>query len=73
MPKILNYLVPGAVLLGGLWMGATSSYGTPAYTSKENKACVYCHVTAASKELNEAGKYYKDHDHSLKGYQPAKK
>ena len=44
----------------------------PEYTKKEKKSCTYCHVSASSKELNDAGKYYAAHDHSLDGYQEKK-
>lgn len=45
----------------------------PEYAKKEGKACTFCHVKMGSKELNDAGKYYKEHNHSLEGYKaPAK-
>jgi hypothetical protein len=40
----------------------------PEYAKKEGKTCVFCHVKIGSKELTDAGKYYKDHNHSLEGY-----
>ena len=43
----------------------------PEFAKKESKACTYCHVKLGDKELNEVGKYYKDHNFSLEGYQPA--
>jgi len=64
------FAIPAFVLLLGAFVGSTISYGKPEYTKKEKKACMYCHVKANSKELNDAGKYYKEHDHSLEGYQP---
>ncbi len=45
----------------------------PEYAKKEGKVCTFCHVKMGSKELNDAGKYYKEHNHSLEGYKaPAK-
>ena len=41
--------------------------GTPEYTKKENKACLYCHTAVGKPDLNDAGKYYKAH-HTLEGY-----
>ena len=38
------------------------------YNKKEGKACTYCHPAGKFKELTDAGKYYKDHNHSLEGY-----
>ncbi len=38
------------------------------YSKKESKACTFCHPPGKFKELTDAGKYYKDHNHSLEGY-----
>ena len=38
------------------------------YAKKEGKPCTFCHPPGKFKELTDAGKYYKDHDHSLEGY-----
>ncbi len=51
---------------------ATVSVAKPEYTKKEGKACTYCHVKAGSKDLNDAGKYYKEKG-TLKGYVEPKK
>jgi hypothetical protein len=72
MRQVWKVLMPAAVLVTGIWMGATPSKATPAYGKKEKKACTFCHVTMGKKDLNDAGKYYKDHDHSLEGYQAPK-
>ena len=45
------------------------SAGKPEYGKKEGKACTFCHPPGKFKELTDAGKYYKEHDHSLEGYQ----
>jgi len=69
--KLLKALFAAAVLSGMLMSLAT---GKPEYAKKEGKNCVYCHVKMGSKELNDAGKYYKEHNHSLEGYkEPEKK
>ena len=68
----MKYVNTASVLLAGVVVSSTFSYAKPEYTKKEKKACKFCHVTAISKELNDAGKYYKDLDHSLEGYQPKK-
>jgi hypothetical protein len=47
--------------------------GTQAYSKKEGKACTFCHPPGKFKELNEAGKYYKEHNHSLEGYKAEEK
>ena len=63
--KLTKALIALSVFLGCLATGATAK---PEYAKKEGKSCTFCHVKMGSKELNDAGKYYKEHDHSLKGY-----
>jgi hypothetical protein len=73
MPKILKTAIPAAILTAGLlWASVTPSYAKPEYAKTEGKACAFCHVTAGKPDLNEAGSYYAAHEHSLKGYVPAK-
>jgi hypothetical protein len=73
MRKILKSAVPAVILTAGLlWACVTASYAKPAYAKTEKKACTFCHVTIGKPDLNEAGDYYAAHDHSLKGYTPAK-
>jgi len=43
------------------------------YSKKEGKPCTFCHPAGKFKELTDAGKYYKEHDHSLKGYKAEEK
>jgi hypothetical protein len=45
----------------------------PEYSKKEGKPCTFCHPPGKFKELTDAGKYYKDHDHSLEGYKADEK
>ena len=59
--RVLAIIVPVALLL------AQFAAGTPEYTKKENKQCVYCHTAMGKPDLNDAGKYYKAH-HTLEGY-----
>ncbi|MBI3470326.1 MAG: hypothetical protein HY013_03105 [Candidatus Solibacter usitatus] len=58
--------VPVAILIAGFTIGSTLSYGKAEYTKKEKKACVTCHVSAKSKELNDTGRCY-DKNKSLDG------
>jgi hypothetical protein len=44
------------------------SAGKAEYAKKEGKACTFCHPPGKFKELTDAGKYYKEHDHSLEAY-----
>ena len=49
-------------------IAASLGMGTAAYSKKEAKACTFCHPAGKFKELTDAGKYYKEHNHSLEGY-----
>ncbi len=62
--------VPATVLgLAALWVAATPSYGKPEFAKQEKKPCTFCHPKGDTKELTDAGKYFKEHDHSLEGYE----
>lgn len=63
--KVLRALFVSA-LIGGFFLSLAQA--KPEYAKKEHKACTFCHVKMGSKELNDTGKYYKEHDHSLEGY-----
>lgn len=69
--KIIRVLIVSAIVGACLLPLATAK---PEYAKKEGKTCTFCHVKAGSKELNDAGTYYKEHNHSLEGYKaPASK
>jgi hypothetical protein len=73
MPISLKSVIPAAILTAGfLWTSVTPSWAKPEYATEEGQTCAYCHVTASKPDLNDIGKYYAAHDHSLKGYTPAK-
>lgn len=63
--KLMTVLITAAMFCGCLLPLATAK---PEYTKKEGKACTFCHVKMGSKDLNDAGKYYQDHNHSLDGF-----
>jgi hypothetical protein len=74
----LKIMVPAALVLGGLLVWSTASYGKPEYTKQTKKACSFCHVQAVpkagtpeAKELKPAGKYFAEHK-SLDGYEERK-
>ena len=58
--KHIRFGIPAAVLLAGIALTLTPSYGKPEYTKKEKKGCAVCHVTAKSKDLNTVGKCYQE-------------
>ncbi len=49
-------------------IAASFGMSTAVYSKKEGKACTFCHPAGKFKELTDAGKFYKEHNHSLEGY-----
>jgi len=68
--RLFKILLAAAILSGTLLTLATAK---PEYGKKEGKPCTYCHVKMGSKELTDAGKYYKEHNHSFEGYKAPEK
>ena len=73
--RLLKALIAVAIFCGCLLSLATAK---PEYAKKEGKPCTFCHTKMGSpevmaKSLTDAGKYYKEHDHSLKGYKAPEK
>ena len=58
-----------ALLIAGLTLCTTLTFGKIDYSKAEKKPCIYCHVnvTKTPKELNDVGKCYAKNQHSLKG------
>ena len=67
--RLLKIALPALVLAFGLAVCSTTSFAKPEFSKKEKKGCTYCHVKTGQKELNDAGKFYKEHGNSLEGYQ----
>jgi hypothetical protein len=66
--NILKFLaIFGAVAI----LFAPFAVGTPEYSKKENKQCIFCHTAIGKPDLNDAGKYYKDHK-TLQGFKEKK-
>lgn len=66
--NILKFLaIFGAVAV----LFAPFAVGTPEYAKKENRQCIYCHTAIGKPDLNDAGRYYKDHK-TLQGYKEKK-
>jgi len=82
MMRAMKLVLPAAFLMTGFLVCTTASYGTQEYAKKEKAAgrpstCTTCHAKVEAKEampknLNDAGTYYKAHDHKLDGYTPKK-
>ena len=71
MSRLSKTVIPVAILTAGVFWGGATVSAKPEYAKTEGKACTYCHVTTGKPDLNDVGKYYGAHDHSLKGYTPA--
>ncbi len=62
----ISIAITSIVALAGL-MVTSNSFGKTEYTKKEKKACTYCHTAQGKKDLNDVGKCYGEHQHSLEG------
>jgi hypothetical protein len=58
--RFLKYVLPAAVFVAGLVFTTTTGFATVEISKKEKKGCTVCHVKMGAKELNDAGKYYKE-------------
>jgi hypothetical protein len=63
--KFLSILGAVAVLF------APFAVGTPEFAKKENRQCIYCHTAIGKPDLNDAGRYYKEHK-TLQGFREKK-
>jgi len=68
--KIVRFVV---LLTFATFIAFSLALSKPEYSKKEGKACTFCHPPGKFKELTDAGKYYKDHNHSLEGYKAEEK
>lgn len=66
MPRrILNIALSFAILIGALLVSSPFSSAKPDYMKREKKSCTYCHYAPNKKSLNDIGKCYAEHGHSL--------
>ena len=65
----MRLLAPGLIFGSGLLLSVKISPAKPDYTRRTGKECEFCHPPN-SRKLTPAGEYYRDHQNSLKGYQP---
>jgi hypothetical protein len=63
---LLKIALPFAIILGGLMVTSSLSFGKAEYTKKEKKVCTVCHVASGKKDLNDVGNCYAK-THSLEG------
>ena len=68
--RTLNQLAVSLATFAAILLWSSSAgFAKPEYTRRTDKPCEFCHPPN-SRELNDAGKYYRDHKHSLEGYKP---
>ncbi len=73
MWSVIKFILPAGILTAGLVINTQASFGKPEYARRTQKECSFCHPSN-SWQLNDAGKYYRDHKYSLQGYkEPPKK
>ena len=66
--RFLKIALPATMAITGLVLSVTTAtYAKPEFSKSEKKPCTACHVKMGAKELNDAGKYYKEKK-TLDGY-----
>ncbi|MBI3207774.1 MAG: hypothetical protein HYZ37_02590 [Candidatus Solibacter usitatus] len=60
MKKRLPLMISCLVVMAGLFLTSTMSFGKPEFSKTEKKACTVCHTAMKSKDLNKVGECYKD-------------
>ena len=73
MSRLIKYAMPFAILIAGLLLSSPYSFAKPDYMKKEKKVCTYCHTAPNKKDLNDTGKCYAEHGHSLENCSPARR
>ena len=63
----MRIIRPLLLLTVAALIAASMGMSKAEYAKKEGKPCTFCHPPGKFKELTDAGKYYKDHNHSLEG------
>ena len=71
--RVLKIAMPFAILTVGLILSSSFSLAKPDYMMREKKSCVYCHNAPNKRDLNEVGKCYAEHGHSLEQCDPKRR
>jgi hypothetical protein len=70
MGRLHRQFVVTLLMTAGLLMAWRAPVAAkPEYTRRTNRPCTFCHP-GPGWVLNDAGRYYRDHNYSLKGYEP---
>lgn len=72
MRRCLELLAVAGAFSAMFFFGAAPGAARPDYARRTQKECNFCHPPD-SWNLTDAGKYYRDHHHSLQGYNPPAK
>jgi len=70
MRRYRAFIVAAGLVLAASVFDAKVSVAKPEYSRRTKKECGYCHPKD-SWDVNEAGKYFRDHQHSLEGFKPS--
>jgi hypothetical protein len=70
MGRYLALIATSGLVLTVVLFDARVSVARPEYGRRTKKECSYCHPPN-SWDINEAGKYFRDHHNSLEGFKPS--
>jgi hypothetical protein len=71
MRRVIEMVSVTAVFSGAFFFSTLPGVAKPEYARRTQKECNFCHPPD-SWNLNDAGKYFRDHHYSLQGYVPPK-
>ena len=71
MRRCFELLLAAGIFSGAFFLSSSIGDAKPEYARRTQKECSFCHPPD-SWNLNEAGKYFRDHHYSLQGYVPPK-
>ena len=69
MGRCLALIVPASLVTAAILFAPAVSVAKPEYSRRTKKECGFCHPKD-SWDINDAGKYFRDHQHSLEGFKP---
>jgi hypothetical protein len=69
MGRCLALIVPASLVTAAILFTPAISVAKPEYSRRTKKECGFCHPKD-SWDINDAGKYFRDHQHSLEGFKP---
>jgi hypothetical protein len=70
MGRYLALIAPAGLVVAAILFHPRAGAAKPEYSRRTKKECGFCHPKD-SWDVNEAGRYFRDHQHSLEGYKPS--